>query len=722
MRCRSLVSYLLLGSFACAQTEPVQPNTSIFADFLAAIASEAMPPEGRKATVQGLWVDSKRHEGGTNPITVRVTPNDTAQVSVGIMEAHSGATAADWKAAAWIAAFTASQVTDHLITEHTFLVQSGTHIGGPSAGMLMTATMVALIRGDEVRSDATMTGTINPDGSIGPVGGITHKLSGAHASGIKSFGFPVGQRLSPNGKTKTLDDLIKKAEDLGMEAVEVKDIYDAYRLLTGKDLPRPAPVDEGKMTPSVALGLRLREAVDRRLATAEKRSLALDEKFVNEAKRMVSQAGKAPAAEAEANAKNFLTSQRQVLRSAGIVMQLAEKFKLEGDLVVALYYSQMADSQTRVDEVLYEVKQHWLKDDIKSYALAIDNQIKTAAASLEKMRPLLTEGLERTTVGGRIDALQCFLNYWTARAVRLASDFGSVEREEALEACLSLKKQYDQLSGELSARKSITASQKQALDEIRADLLSAQDRYNRMGEAVCRDLAMAQGMAENSAEWTRLAPEDGPPVGIISTEFYELLGKSYSSAAAAALQWFNAMYADEQVKTETDALNSRSNSVISSEKVKRALIMREPEWGPVDRAANFSEFSSTFVNKEKLLPMDQLASGLYAFIGCASLINKHYNFNGNAIPGAPFWLSNRKALRSTLDYARKRVLEECGRLDTEIGYIPDAIKINFELANALRDGQDAERLSALKAYWKCNFLCDMARRFVSPPPPSKPEQ
>ena len=41
-----------------------------------------------------------------------------------------------------------------------------------------------------------MTGMINPDGTVGPVGGILEKIMGANSKGIKVFLIPSGSQLS----------------------------------------------------------------------------------------------------------------------------------------------------------------------------------------------------------------------------------------------------------------------------------------------------------------------------------------------------------------------------------------------------------------------------------------------------------------------------------------------------------------------------------------------
>lgn len=73
-------------------------------------------------------------------------------------------------------------------------------IGGPSAGGIMTLALTTALHNlvhpeDPWHLDPTVagTGTINPDGTIGPVGGIPAKAEGAAAAGIKTFLYPAGQ-------------------------------------------------------------------------------------------------------------------------------------------------------------------------------------------------------------------------------------------------------------------------------------------------------------------------------------------------------------------------------------------------------------------------------------------------------------------------------------------------------------------------------------------------
>jgi predicted S18 family serine protease len=116
------------------------------------------------------------------------------------------------------------------LNQYSFAFDAEGNIDGPSAGGLFTASTLALILGDSLQSEVTMTGTINPDGSIGPVGGIPLKVQAAHEQGKRRVVIPAGQ-LTPQ-----LRDL---ETELGIEVQEAADVYQAYEFLTDKPLPLP---------------------------------------------------------------------------------------------------------------------------------------------------------------------------------------------------------------------------------------------------------------------------------------------------------------------------------------------------------------------------------------------------------------------------------------------------------------------------------------------------
>ncbi len=60
-------------------------------------------------------------------------------------------------------------------------------IDGPSAGTALTTMAYSLLTGKPERDDAIITGTIDPAGDVGPVGGLYEKATGAARMGAKYF-------------------------------------------------------------------------------------------------------------------------------------------------------------------------------------------------------------------------------------------------------------------------------------------------------------------------------------------------------------------------------------------------------------------------------------------------------------------------------------------------------------------------------------------------------
>ena len=77
-------------------------------------------------------------------------------------------------------------------------------IGGPSAGLMFATGIVDKLTADDLAAGEHIagTGTIEPDGTVGPIGGIRQKLAGARAAGATLFLMPAaalhrGDRAHP---------------------------------------------------------------------------------------------------------------------------------------------------------------------------------------------------------------------------------------------------------------------------------------------------------------------------------------------------------------------------------------------------------------------------------------------------------------------------------------------------------------------------------------------
>jgi len=70
---------------------------------------------------------------------------------------------------------------------------NATLIEGPSAGASLTVATIAALENKSLNPNVMITGTINPDGTIGPVGGIAEKAKAAKDVGANLFLVPEGQ-------------------------------------------------------------------------------------------------------------------------------------------------------------------------------------------------------------------------------------------------------------------------------------------------------------------------------------------------------------------------------------------------------------------------------------------------------------------------------------------------------------------------------------------------
>jgi PDZ domain-containing protein len=101
----------------------------------------------------------------------------------------------------------------------------GQAVGGPSAGMMFALGIYDVLTPGALTGGQTIagTGTINPDGEVGPIGGIQQKLVGARQNGAGVFLTPAANcaeaaRAIPAGlrlvKVATLDEAVHALEGI----------------------------------------------------------------------------------------------------------------------------------------------------------------------------------------------------------------------------------------------------------------------------------------------------------------------------------------------------------------------------------------------------------------------------------------------------------------------------------------------------------------------------
>lgn len=209
-------------------------------------------PQGNAVTIHlpAVYFTSEGESGVLTNLTVIVT-NGTGHVFVDT----APFTQVDMQGSARVAAMVASDLTNIDSSRYDFyyiVKVDSPIIGGPSAGGAMTVATIASIKGWKINNSIVMTGTINPDGSIGPVGGIPAKLKASADGGANMFLVPEGQSkvstvkqvLERRGPFVIINqvpeeiDLKDLGKTLDVKVEEVSTIRDAVYLFTGNHIPQ----------------------------------------------------------------------------------------------------------------------------------------------------------------------------------------------------------------------------------------------------------------------------------------------------------------------------------------------------------------------------------------------------------------------------------------------------------------------------------------------------
>src|SRR3954451_22946598 len=179
-------------------------------------------PKPATVTIHPLFVRSGGGgpaSGGVGQEVVTMAPVDDGTLRVDFSEDEVAGLGDQSRAASWSAVTVATLLTGAPL-EGRYSFEITGQIDGPSAGALKTIGVLSLMRGDTIADDMTMTGTINPDGTVGPVGGIPQKIQGAAEEGFTPVLIPAGQRNSESEADGSLVDVVDEGKRLGVEVRE----------------------------------------------------------------------------------------------------------------------------------------------------------------------------------------------------------------------------------------------------------------------------------------------------------------------------------------------------------------------------------------------------------------------------------------------------------------------------------------------------------------------
>lgn len=184
--------------------------------------------------------------GSVSTVSIGAAPGGSGHVFVDTQPlAH-----VDVQGSARLAVRVASAVTGLPLQayDYFFVVRSDAPvIGGPSAGAVLTVGTIAAVKAWPVNQSVMMTGTINPDGDVGPIGGLLEKIEAAAKEGATLFLFPEGQenvsRLGAVGffGAPQLVSVYDHCASLGIRCMAVGHVEEAVRHITGHTFEPRAP-------------------------------------------------------------------------------------------------------------------------------------------------------------------------------------------------------------------------------------------------------------------------------------------------------------------------------------------------------------------------------------------------------------------------------------------------------------------------------------------------
>jgi len=621
-----------------------------------AVSACASGPQRREVDLDVLWYNSGDKTGGFSRAVVSVEPNPSERIRVGVIEESALQLGDLWRTSIWLAAFQASLALSRPLNDWLVLVEldhRGRGMDGPSAGALLTAGMLAGMTGATVNPEFTMTGTINPDGSIGPVSGIPQKFRAAMAGGKRLLGFPLGQDQDVDLKTGQSISVLALADQGAAVIREVPDIETAYEMMTGRTLARPAllAVKEMSLPAKVKETLVAQTAVWLRSAEQnfqQYNELKLQDPWLKDYWNNIDQAfGEAVAA----------------TKRGETVAAYFEAASLFIDADSALLH---ANILKRVRDGRFE--------EAAEYLTTITNNVDQRLGGLVKK---LKGDVAHSTsdLMTLVDAFEAFGSGVRYFGAALSQRSGATKRID--EILVGLRQKSLTLTPELQA---------EFIDLLREPV---------------RDISLANVHAIVCEQNLGFRPEVAPESKEISRAFIDRLGTLFHVAGNTNLSYF-----------ETLVLQSIADAnAVSREKVRQNFT--DPTYQHVregPRAMMESILEGQFGRDTNALSLVKLSTALNTYVSAAFLVAKYYSLDANVDAGGAVKSLGREAvLVRMLALAETKALEHAARAKKVAGEVPVAARIAFDAGRdfAARGTLHA-RLSALEQFWRASMLSQMA--------------
>lgn len=615
----------------------------------------AKPQKNHAVQVDFLTYSEGKADGNVHPARIQAGPNPDKALNVGIAQDLSGGLGGQWQAAVWIAAFQAAAALGRDLSDYAIMVRGQGYIDGPSAGALFAAGMMAAMAGIPVRPEVTMTGIVNPDGTVGPVGGIPNKFRAAVKAGKKILGYPVGQRYSVDLATQKVVDLHEFAKENGVQVMEIRSVDDAFTLLTGKQVPRVQP-----LTPEqLALPAATIDSVNQKAGTWQERYNRFVSSFY-------------------AEKLQDLMDSAQKLEAARNLAEMAEAQKRSGQIHAAYDLFQSAAAEAFAAYAYGRFIQYTGKGKFVDLFQEVSSMFNPVSSGLEQSfetaRTFSPKNFEETS------AFLCMLEQSIA-ALGYTQDAA-----RSVESARSVMENVGQL-------KDKNVPPDQIISAIVSPLLSASSRYGKALMAI-----------EKGKDLMGMRNADSAPFSI-SGERLESVAKIYIAVAQANMNYIDQIFIPDLARSaETDENTVRDRLVRKNDSYMLAFTgLRFPQsffkekWG--ERAAG------TF--------WAQIAGSMGSYFASSMFLMHHYSL-GVENNGATVRME--KVLDSMLDRAEYNVRLQAARLLHLQGTVPASVRFFHAVGMALKNQTPALKLKSLEMFWRASMLCQLSIQLTRPAP------
>ena len=202
-----------------------------------------------------LWAaeqEDGKVAGGVEPAVVKVADSeDNAGFAINLTDVKSKGAGEAWTAASSSAAAVGTLASTRSPRDLSIDFEITGPIDGPSGGAGLTVGVIAAARKTELLDKVTITGTINPDGTVGPVSYIPTKMRAAAREGYRTIVIPSLVTKEFDQATGREVNLRRFGRSLGLRVVPVELLGQAYAAMTGKGLFPTYPKARAAMRPQV---------------------------------------------------------------------------------------------------------------------------------------------------------------------------------------------------------------------------------------------------------------------------------------------------------------------------------------------------------------------------------------------------------------------------------------------------------------------------------------